>query len=205
MSTIKNVVTTATCCVITAALVTVSYPRIAYIQEAMKTFRITKQSVVAINSEIAQIDSDLSTYGEKYDNNSFSSNEELAKVMANLGGAKFVSVTAVAEDAGSDIDCAETAKLDDVVFFSSTATKMRFKYTVKDLAKFTAALKNSAVPVISCSLNGPESVAEVSVRTVAGDGATTNSDFNTDKQRNGKDITNELSKSEKSDGLQVVK
>lgn len=205
MSTIKNVVTTATCCVITAALVTVSYPRIAYIQEAMKTFKSTKQSVVTVNSEIAQIDSDLSTYGEKYDNSSFSSNEELAKVMANLGGAKFISITAVAEDAGSDIDCAETAKLDDVVFFSSTATKMRFKYSIKDLAKFTAALKNSTIPIISCSLSGPESIAEVSVRTVTSDSATTNSEFNKNKQRNGKDITDELSESEKSDGLQTVK
>ena len=125
--------------------------------------------------------------------------------MANLGGAKFISVTAVAEDAGSDIDCAETAKLDDVVFFSSTATKMRFKYSIKDLAKFTAALKNSTIPIISCSLNGPESIAEVSVRTVTSDRATTNSEFNKNKQRNGKDITDELSESEKSDGLQTVK
>lgn len=114
------------------------------------------QNLEEMKENNAVVDVALSEYQEKYQDVRVSSNFDIAKTVAGIAGAEFVSVTALVDRDGQMFECSEVTSVDDVNFFNDIIEYMSFSLKLVDARKFITALNSSALTVHSLTVNEKE-------------------------------------------------
>ena len=153
----------------------------------LKEIRAESQN---LKDNMAEGNSSLAEYKEKYDNLDLSTNYDIAKTVNGLKGAKLNTIKSLAIKDGELFECAEVSSIEDVNFFSEETKKMSFQLKLTDAAKFVNSLKESALVTDSMIIDNGDKTVTIVVNSVF----STPTDLSLDE-----DLKNENSDAGKSD------
>lgn len=119
-----------------------------------------------VKSKNATLETQLIGFSDKYKDIAVTTNYDIAKAVDNIDGCEISTIASLITRDGAPYTCSEVSNIDDVNFFSSQISQMKFYLKLTDVRKFLSGLNSSALSIDSFNLDEKSKTAVLVVNTV---------------------------------------